>query len=159
MEQQALIGRPRNDYPPDFEAVWDEYPRRGRTKGANDNKIAACRQYHKRLREGCCPRQILEGVRQYAAHCEAHGIAGTMFVKQAATFLGPDRHFETTWEVETDPRREPWAKVPTADDDLWDWAKEHGYPNPGSRDFRQYRRFLWECVEKRLEEVRGNGEA
>ena len=45
-----------------------------------------------------------------------------------------------------------WAKVPKADDDLWPWAKQHGYPGPGSKTYRQYRTFLNDVVEKRLRE-------
>lgn len=45
-----------------------------------------------------------------------------------------------------------WAKVPKADDDLWPWAKQHGYPGPGSKTYRQYRTFLNDEVEKRLRE-------
>ncbi|WP_367156187.1 hypothetical protein [Methylomonas sp. HYX-M1] len=47
-----------------------------------------------------------------------------------------------------------WAKVPKADDDLWPWAKQHGYAGPGSKTYRQYRTFLNDEVEKRLRERR-----
>lgn len=158
MQQLALIDRPRNDYPAQFEQVWQAYPRRGKTKGANDNKIAAHRQFQKRIREGIDPDAILAGVENYAAYCRHHELEGTPFVKQCATFLGPDRHFEIEWEVVRDLKREPWAQVPGDDEALWDWAKEHGYPNPGSMNFYQYRRRLWECVEKRIEEARRHDE-
>lgn len=43
---------------------------------------------------------------------------------------------------------EDWAKVPKADDALWPWAKLHGYPGPGSKTYRDYRSYLYQCVEK-----------
>lgn len=41
---------------------------------------------------------MLDGVKRYAARVRATGNTGTQFVKQAATFFGPDRHFEDYWQ-------------------------------------------------------------
>lgn len=44
---------------------------------------------------------MLSGVKRYAAYVRATGSTGTQYVKQAATFFGPDRHFEEAWGVES----------------------------------------------------------
>ncbi len=44
---------------------------------------------------------------------------------------------------------EDWAKVPRDDDQLWPWAKKHGYPGPGSMTYRQYRARLHAAVESK----------
>lgn len=41
---------------------------------------------------------MLAGVSRYAGYVRATGSEGTQFVKQAATFFGPDRHFEEVWQ-------------------------------------------------------------
>ena len=46
---------------------------------------------------------MLEGVKRYAAYVRATGSVGTQFVKQAATFFGPDRHFEESWQAPSAP--------------------------------------------------------
>ncbi|WP_427501361.1 hypothetical protein ACQE3E_06570 [Methylomonas sp. MED-D] len=46
--------------------------------------------------------------------------------------------------------RQPWAMVPRDDEALWPWAKQHGYPGPGSRSYRDYRQYLHGKVEERL---------
>ncbi|HFU7544694.1 TPA: replication protein, partial [Escherichia coli] len=56
-----------------------------------------------RLREGIKPETMLDGVRRYAAWVRATGNTGTQFVKQAATFFGPDRHFEDFWQQPAAP--------------------------------------------------------
>lgn len=42
---------------------------------------------------------MLAGVNRYAGYVRATGSAGTQYVKQAATFFGPDRHFEEPWQA------------------------------------------------------------
>lgn len=111
MIQQALISEVRNSYPPDFEQVWQAYPNRGRTKGANDNKIAAARAYSQRIRQGHSLQEIMQGVEAYAEYIQAQGHEGTPYVKQCATFLGPDCHFLCEWEA---PEKK--SGQPTTDD-------------------------------------------
>jgi uncharacterized phage protein (TIGR02220 family) len=48
-----------------------------------------------------------------------------------------------------------WEKVPFDDNSLWDFAKKHGYSNPGSRTNPQYRDLLKREVEAR-QEKKGN---
>lgn len=83
---------------PDFEALKAAYPQR--TGGQEWPK--ARRALNARLREGETIAEILAGTKRYAAHVEAKGDTGSRYVKQAATFYGPDKHF-----------REPWAAPQT----------------------------------------------
>lgn len=46
---------------------------------------------------------MLAGVKRYAAYARVTGSIGTQFVKQAATFFGPDRHFEESWQAPSAP--------------------------------------------------------
>ncbi|HEH7815044.1 TPA: helix-turn-helix domain-containing protein [Escherichia coli] len=89
----------RQEYSPEFEQAWREYPKRA---GGN-SKSAAFKAWKARLREGIKPETMLDGVRRYAAWVRATGNTGTQFVKQAATFFGPDRHFEDFWQQPAAP--------------------------------------------------------
>ncbi|ELP3960576.1 helix-turn-helix domain-containing protein [Escherichia coli] len=89
----------RQEYSPEFEQAWQEYPKRA---GGN-SKSAAFKAWKARLREGIKPETMLDGVRRYAAWVRATGNTGTQFVKQAATFFGPDRHFEEFWQQPAAP--------------------------------------------------------
>ncbi|WP_096264087.1 helix-turn-helix domain-containing protein [Escherichia coli] len=89
----------RQEYSPEFEQAWQEYPKRA---GGN-SKSAAFKAWKARLREGIKPETMLDGVRRYAAWVRATGNTGTQFVKQAATFFGPDRHFEDFWQQPVAP--------------------------------------------------------
>ncbi|HBA3610894.1 TPA: helix-turn-helix domain-containing protein [Escherichia coli] len=89
----------RQEYSPEFEQAWQEYPKRA---GGN-SKSAAFKAWKARIREGIKPETMLDGVKRYAAWVRATGNSGTQFVKQAATFFGPDRHFEDTWQQPAAP--------------------------------------------------------
>ena len=89
----------RQEYSPEFEQAWQEYPKRA---GGN-SKSAAFKAWKARLREGIKPEAMLDGVRRYAAWVRATGNTGTQFVKQAATFFGSDRHFEDFWQQPAAP--------------------------------------------------------
>ncbi|WP_258114544.1 helix-turn-helix domain-containing protein [Escherichia coli] len=89
----------RQEYSPEFEQAWQEYPKRA---GGN-SKSAAFKAWKARLREGIKPEAMLDGVKRYAAWVRATGNTGTQFVKQAATFFGPDRHFEDFWQQPAAP--------------------------------------------------------
>ncbi|EEZ5593528.1 TPA: helix-turn-helix domain-containing protein [Escherichia coli] len=89
----------RQEYSPEFEQAWQEYPKRA---GGN-SKSAAFKAWKARIREGIKPETMLDGVRRYAAWVRATGNTGTQFVKQAATFFGPDRHFEDFWQQPAAP--------------------------------------------------------
>ena len=55
------------------------------------------------------------GAARYAEFCEAADKAGTEFVMQAATFLGPERHY-----------LEPWTRPLSKAEALLDCNRRHG---------------------------------
>ncbi|HDX8328219.1 TPA: helix-turn-helix domain-containing protein [Raoultella ornithinolytica CD1_MRS_4] len=89
----------KQDYSPDFETAWQAYPKRA---GGN-SKSGAFKAWKARLKDGVKPEDMLAGVKRYAAYARATGSVGTQFVKQAATFFGPDRHFEESWQAPSAP--------------------------------------------------------
>ncbi|EBJ8256671.1 hypothetical protein R628_10045 [Salmonella enterica subsp. enterica serovar Enteritidis] len=95
------------DYSPAFEEAWQAYPKRS---GGN-NKLSAFKAWNARIKQGVKPETMLEGVKRYAAFMASEGKIGTSFVKQAATFFGPYKHFDEPWLVETQEN-----KVPTRQD-------------------------------------------
>ena len=74
------------------------------------------------------------------------------FVPDPTTYINGSR-----WEDELEPPRvngsakPDWQQIPRGDDELWPWAKKHGYLNPGSMSYYQYRQALQRAVEKRLQ--------
>lgn len=89
----------KQDYSPEFETAWQSYPKRA---GGN-SKSAAWKHWKARLKDGVKPEDMLAGVKRYAAYCQTTGNTGTQYVKQAATFFGPDRHFEESWQTPSAP--------------------------------------------------------
>ena len=89
----------KQDYSPEFETAWDAYPKRA---GGN-SKAAAWKAWKARLKDGVNPEAMLAGVKRYATYARATGSVGTQYVKQAATFFGPDRHFEESWQAPSAP--------------------------------------------------------
>jgi hypothetical protein len=85
----------RGAYPAEFEAVWAAYPKR-----AGDNpKRGGFRAWQASVRRGHRPAAMLDGLHRYAKFCEATNLLGTQFVKQAATFFGPDEPWSDPWDV------------------------------------------------------------
>ncbi len=82
----------QNIYTPDFEKMWELYPKRS---GGNP-KPRAFNAWKARLAEHDA-ETITLGVTRYAKFCEDTGKTGSEYVKQAATFLGPDLHFLEDW--------------------------------------------------------------
>ncbi len=82
-------------YSPEFEEAWTCYPKR---QGGN-SKQAAWKAWRARLRAGASAAILTDGIRRYAAFVRASGKEGTEFVKQAATFLGPDAHYAEAWAI------------------------------------------------------------
>lgn len=83
-------------YSEEFENAWRAYP----SRGSNNPKKRAFKVWNARLREGHTPEEMTKGIKQYAAWVKAEGCEGTAYVKQAATFLGPDKFFQETWKVQ-----------------------------------------------------------
>lgn len=89
----------KQDYSPEFEAAWQAYPKRA---GGNP-KPSAYKAWNARLKDGATSEAMLAGVKRYAAFVAATGKLGSEYVKQAATFFGPDRHFDETWQTPSAP--------------------------------------------------------
>lgn len=71
------------------------YPDRAGDQGWRKAQRAA----HARISEGHSPSEFIEGAKRYAQFCAGQGKAGTEFVKQACTFLGPDKPFLEEWSA------------------------------------------------------------
>ncbi|HBD3826334.1 TPA: helix-turn-helix domain-containing protein [Escherichia coli] len=84
----------KENYSNEFEQAWQAYPKRA---GGN-SKAAAWKAWKVRIKDGVTTEAMLAGVSRYAGYVRATGSEGTQFVKQAATFFGPDRHFEEVWQ-------------------------------------------------------------
>ena len=85
----------KGNYSNEFEQAWQAYPKRA---GGN-SKAAAWKAWKARIKDGVTTEAMLAGVNRYAGYVRATGSAGTQYVKQAATFFGPDRHFEEVWQA------------------------------------------------------------
>lgn len=95
----APVRSAKQDYSPEFETAWQGYPKRA---GGN-SKAAAYKAWKARLKDGVKSENMLAGVQRYAAYVKSTGSTGTQYVKQAATFFGPDRHFEEAWQTPSAP--------------------------------------------------------
>jgi len=85
-------------YSAEFEQVWELYPKRN-----NNSKRRAYKAWSARVREGVTPEELAAGVGRYAEF-----VKGTdeRFIKQAATFFGPDEHWRESYTHEK-PTLEP----------------------------------------------------
>ncbi|HCF9584983.1 TPA: YdaU family protein [Pseudomonas aeruginosa] len=76
-------------YSAEFETCWSKYPKRA---GGNSKK-AAHKAWAARIREGVTAEALDAAVQAYASEMIAKGKVGTEYVKQAATFFGPNEHW------------------------------------------------------------------
>lgn len=76
-----------------FEIAWSAYPKR---PGAS--KKASLKAWSARIKAGAKPDEIIAGVRRYAAYVEVVRTAPE-FIKQPATFFGPNEHYLADWTV------------------------------------------------------------
>lgn len=74
-----------------FASAWSRYPSR-----PGQSRAAALKAWTARVREGVDPAALLAGVEAYAAYVRREGTQ-PKFVKHAATFFGPDRHWEADY--------------------------------------------------------------
>jgi hypothetical protein len=88
----------RNDYPADFEAVWEVYPAR-----PGDSKKAAHKAWVARLKAGATAAEMLTGAQAYAAYVKAMRTE-PQFILQSATFFGPSERYAADW---TPPAQQP----------------------------------------------------
>ena len=120
-------------YPQMFESAWAAYPKRS---GSNP-KRKAYSAFLQRIKE-YENAPIFSGITRYAAFCVETGKTGTEYVMQAATFFGPDKHYENDWTI-------PAAQnnPPKDDNKLTAWATNHNYrPAHPGETFSEWRRAL-----------------
>ena len=79
----------------DFELFRSIYPKR---LGSQEWRRAA-QAANARIREGHTFEDMIEGAKRYALFCEATNKTGSLFVQQAATFLGPSLPFTEPWTL------------------------------------------------------------
>ena len=79
---------------PAFTVAMQHYPKR---LGDNSRPKAA-RAFSARIKSGEDPEILVAGTMRYAAFCDSTHKTGTEFVKQAATFFGPDRPYLLAWD-------------------------------------------------------------
>lgn len=87
------------DDPPGFDVAFSAMP----TRHGGNPRPRAAKAYRARLREGATPEALADAARRYAAHCKATGRVGTPYVMQAATFFGPDGHWQQPWDDTAPP--------------------------------------------------------
>lgn len=92
----------RREYPPGFEDVWREYPKRAGT----NSKVDAFKQWAARITdETSSPdgeiieRKMFDGAKRYKLFCDATAKTGTELVMQADRFFGRGMHFLTPYEI------------------------------------------------------------
>lgn len=79
--------------PPEFAAIKAIYPKRAGDQGWPK----ALRAINARLNEGITWDELTDGARRYAEYVRVTGSENTPYVKQAATFFGPDGHYRLPW--------------------------------------------------------------
>lgn len=95
-----VSGNQSSDTPPVpdlFAEAWAAYPPR-----PGHSKAGAQRAWTARLKEGHDPQTLLAGIRAYARYTQG---SDPQFIKHAATFLGPDRHWEADWTPRPPPNK------------------------------------------------------
>ena len=83
-----------------IDRVWHVYPKRS---GSNP-KNRAYSAWEARVSEGEGFAEMFAGLQRYIHFCAATDILGTCYVMQAATFFGPDKHYEESWTI---PKMKP----------------------------------------------------
>lgn len=102
MLETAKPDKPKkHDYSPEFETAWAKYPKR---PGAN--KQDAYKAWGARIKAGVSPDVMTSGVDRYARYVEAIGTQ-PQYVKQAETFFGPSKHYESDWTAPKQPTASP----------------------------------------------------
>jgi|GEM_PF-4401779 len=81
--------------PPEFAELRAIYPKRA---GADPTRRALS-AINARLSEGHTWQEILDGARRYADYCRATQSVGTQYVKQLASFCGPEKFFLQPWNL------------------------------------------------------------
>ena len=98
----------RREYTPEFERAWSLYPSRG---DSDNPKWPAFKAWRARLREGATQETLMLATERYAAHCRRKGSWGTEFVRQAATFYGPNEIWQSYLPQVSVPEKPPVPRV------------------------------------------------
>lgn len=93
IEKPKSAKKKPGSYPPEFELVWQAYPKR---PGSNP-KSKAFQAWNARIKEGEDPGKILQGTIRYKEFCEITGKAHTEYVMQAVRFFGKGQEYEQEW--------------------------------------------------------------
>ena len=92
---------PNDEY---FDKFWLIYPKR---PGAN--KIQTRKQWDARIKQGAFQEEMIYGAERYRDYCKALNI-DPQYIKQASTFVGPNKHYLSHWSVTTKQnQRKDWA--------------------------------------------------
>lgn len=119
-----------DDYSPEFEHWWSQYPEREGRKG---KKKTASGYYNTRLSEVGSHETLLRNLMAYSAYCDASGKTGTQFVLQATTYLNDPDNVINPWKVNYENRQGP-AGRPSLVDQVAE-ANRHLYePSAGSSE-------------------------
>lgn len=97
----APKSKPAKTYSEEFEIAWSIYPIRD---GSNP-KNKAFANWNARLSEGVSLESLINGTKNYRAHCDAKGKTGSPYVMQATRFFGTEREFENLWSVNNDQQQ------------------------------------------------------
>lgn len=92
-------GQKKEGYSPEFEEAWSEYPKR-----TGHSKAAAYKAWNARLKAGCSLETMIEGLRRFAAAMKAEK-REDRHIMHAATFFGPDCHFDSDWSARQAPAK------------------------------------------------------
>jgi hypothetical protein len=108
------------DYSTHFEECRSVYPKRS----GSDDKRTAFKAWNARLKEKHTPEAMIAGAKRYAAWCKHTNKAGTEFVMQMATFLGPSDppHFTLDHRAPGQPAPVADAKPMPCDESLQPYA-------------------------------------
>lgn len=121
----------KGEYPEDFEQTFAAYPKR-----PGDSKSKAFKAWQARIKEGNLPETIYKGVVAYAGYIEARKQRpnfSTDYIKQAATFFGPDNFFMDDWTprgVKPETPDEKNARIIAET-----MARRHGTPAPAGMPY------------------------
>ena len=92
-----------SDFQSEFEEAFNALPKRA---GPN-NKKKAFNAFKARRRVGVPAEKLIAGAKRYATHERSIGNEGTRYVMMAATFFGPDDHWNEPWTVESKTKPKP----------------------------------------------------
>ena len=101
----SQVTEKKNEYPSWFDDLWELYPTRA---GSND-KRKAYQAASARLKDGRTQKELFTAVARYKYFVVATGKASTEYVKQAATFFGPNDNLDNLWTV---PLNNPRGNTP-----------------------------------------------